>query len=87
MAETFGNSLGITTKVLQGGNLGSKIKSPPSRPIDLVVSTINAIRVLTKVQVYSMRKLKMVILDEADTLTDDSFCDDLVDFLRYFPVF
>jgi len=86
VAQTFGKSLGINVKLLEGGHIGNKIKNPPSVPIDLMVSTVNVVTELSKVEVYSMRKLKTIILDEADTLTDDSFCENVLTFLQPFSV-
>lgn len=72
-------NLNITVKLVQGGNLGSKLKNPPSvTTVDILIATTNALKVLTSAGVYSTSKVAHVILDEADTLLDDSFFPELV---------
>lgn len=36
--------------------------------------------------VYSLRNLRHLVLDEADTLLDDTFCYEVVDFLEQLNV-
>ena len=72
--------------MLQGGNLGSKIKNPPTEVTDVIISTINIISTLSRMQVYTTKKIQHIVLDEADTLLDDSFSKDVANFLDPFPV-
>lgn len=77
----------VRVKLLQGGSLQSKIKNPPNTEVDLLVATTNAIKVLTSTGTYGLGKVHHVVLDEADTLLDDSFFPELVGpFLNRIPV-
>jgi superfamily II DNA/RNA helicase len=78
--------LEIDISLLQGGNIGSKIASPSSNFVDILISTVNAASLLTTAGVYSTKHVQHVVLDEADTLLDDSFADDVTTFLRKFSV-
>ncbi len=86
VAEKYANGLGISVKLLQGGNLGSKISNPPAEETDLIVSTVNVISTLSRLQVYKQNRVRHVVLDEADTLLDDSFSRDVINLLHPFPV-
>lgn len=78
--------MGVNVKLLQHGNLGSKIATPASDVIDLLISTIHVVSTLKSAGVYGINKVHHVVLDEADTLLDDSFSPDVINFLRSFNV-
>ncbi|XP_065207744.1 probable ATP-dependent RNA helicase DDX28 [Planococcus citri] len=74
--------LGIKTKALVGGNLGSKISNASFDEIDILVSTPFAVRKFIDANIYSLRNLRHTVLDEADCLLDDSFNESLTSFLH-----
>lgn len=78
--------MGVNVKLLQHGNLGSKIANPSSEHIDLLISTVHVLSTLKSAGLYGMSKVHHVVLDEADTLLDDSFALDVVNFLHGFQV-
>jgi len=86
VAEKFAEDLDIGVKLLQGGNLGSKIKNPSAQVSDLIVTTVNVMSTLFKLQVYSTKKVGHIVLDEADSLLDDSFSETVLNFLHPFSV-
>lgn len=81
-------NLEIDVKLLQGGNLRSKVRNPPQNKIvDILITTANALKVLSSAGVYHLGRITHVVLDEADTLLDDSFFPELVGpFLNRLPV-
>jgi ATP-dependent RNA helicase MRH4 len=79
--------MGVNVKLLEGGNIGSKITSPHSGEVDLLISTVHVLSALKSVGIYTMNKVQHIVLDEADTLLDDSFSPGVVDFLNGFSVF
>ncbi|CAL8111469.1 unnamed protein product [Orchesella dallaii] len=87
VATNLTYNLDISVKLLQGGSLGSKMKNPPkTQGVDILIATTNALKVLTSAGVYGTSKLLHVVLDEADTLLDDSFFPELVaPFLNRLP--
>ncbi|ODM98680.1 putative ATP-dependent RNA helicase DDX28 [Orchesella cincta] len=80
-------TLDVSVKLLQGGNLMSKMKNPPkTHGVDILITTTNALKVLESAGVYGTSKLLHLVLDEADTLLDDSFFPELVGpFLHRLP--
>lgn len=51
------------------------------------MATTNALNVLTSAEVYGLSKVIHIVLDEADTLLDDSFFPELVGpFMNRFAV-
>lgn len=76
----------IATDVIVGGGTKRKIFNPSFKDVDLLIATPGALNKLTNAGIYKMSDVRHVILDEADTLLDESFCADLCNFLRRFPV-
>ncbi len=75
-------------KVLQvtGGRLKQKMMQAEVADVDILVGTFGAISKLTNSGVYDMTQVRTLVLDEADTLLDDSFNEKLVHFLRKFTL-
>ncbi|PNF19193.1 hypothetical protein B7P43_G09601 [Cryptotermes secundus] len=84
IAETFSRKLMFTSKVLTGGHTKSKIMNPSFEEVDLLVASLGALSKLTTTGIYNMKSVHHVVLDEADTLLDDSFSEKLCRFLRHF---
>lgn len=87
MTFKLGSELGINIKLLQGGNIGSKIaNSSDGEKVDIMISTVNVITQLSEARVYELDRVQQIVLDEADTLLDDSFSPAVLYLLRKFPV-
>lgn len=91
LAEQIGNVCrkltgDIKVKTLLGGNMKSMMMNPEFEEIDLLVASLGAVSKVTTTGIYRMDHVRHVVLDEADTLLDDSFSNKLSYFLRHFPV-
>uniref|UniRef100_A0A1B6KUR4 RNA helicase n=1 Tax=Graphocephala atropunctata TaxID=36148 RepID=A0A1B6KUR4_9HEMI len=73
-------------EVVVGGHMKRIISHPNFRPVDLFVSSTGAASKLTTSGVYNMSYVRHIVLDEADTVMDDSFSDYIVRYLRKFPI-
>lgn len=80
------HDLDLKTKVLIGGHTKSIMENPPIEEIDILVASIGSLSKLISTNIYRMHQVRHVILDEADTLLDDSFSGQLNYILKRFPV-
>jgi len=78
--------LNLDVRLLQGGNIGSQLASARMNYVDLLISTVHVARELSSGGIFNMKHVEHVVLDEADSLLDDSFVDEIVPLLRRFPV-
>lgn len=60
--------------------------SPEFAPVDILVGSIGAVSKLVTTGIYRMQCVRHVVIDEADTMFDDTFSDKLVHFMKRFPV-
>lgn len=60
--------------------------NPEFQATDILVGSIGAISKLVTTGIYRMKSVRHVVIDEADTMFDDTFSDKLVYFMRRFPV-
>lgn len=86
VCEDLCHDLDIKTKVLIGGHTKSVMMNPPVDEIDVLVASIGSLSKLLFSQTYRMHQVRHVVLDEADTLLDDSFQQKLMSILKRFPV-
>lgn len=86
VCEDICHNLDIKTKVLIGGHTKSLMKNPPIAEIDVLVATLGALSKLITTKIYRMHQVRHVVLDESDTLLDDSFKGKLQYVLKHFPV-
>lgn len=86
VAEKLCTNLGINVNVLLGGRTKQLMLNPALDEVDLLVGTIGATSKLVTTGVYRMNQCEHVVLDEADTMLDDSFNPKLMHFLKRFPV-
>ncbi|KAH8360935.1 hypothetical protein KR093_000540 [Drosophila rubida] len=75
----------LKVKALLGGNTKQQMMNPEFEQMDILVATLGAVSKLVTTGIYRMDQVRHVVLDEADTLLDDSFTDKLTYFLRRFP--
>lgn len=83
-ATDLTEGLDISVKVITGGNTKQKMINPSFEDIDILVGSIGAISKLTTTGIYKMSDVRHVVLDEADTMLDDSFNEKLCYFLQRF---
>lgn len=84
--ERLSRNLNIKVKTILGGNTKQLMLNPDFEDIDILVASVGALSKLVTTGIYRMDYVRHVVLDEADTLLDDSFSDKLVHFLKRFPV-
>jgi len=63
-----------------------KMKISSYDMMDILVATPSVVSKLTSVKLLDMRNVRHAVLDEADTLLDDSFNDYIKKFLGKLPV-
>ncbi|VVC37077.1 Helicase, C-terminal,DEAD/DEAH box helicase domain,P-loop containing nucleoside triphosphate [Cinara cedri] len=84
VVQWFTEDLPLNVKVITGGHTKRLMTNPVFEENDIVVATIGAMSKLTNTGIYSMRYVRHVVLDEADTLMDDSFNELMTHFLKRF---
>lgn len=87
IALKLSEELSFTTKVIIGGKTKQKLLNPKFESIDLLISSFGALSKLVTNKIYRMNNVRHVVLDEADTLLDDSFNEQLSHFLKKLPFF
>ncbi|XP_055683650.1 probable ATP-dependent RNA helicase DDX28 [Lutzomyia longipalpis] len=85
VAEKLCEPHNLRVKVVLGGSTKQQIMNPAFEDVDILVGTLGVVNKLTGAQIYRMGSVRHVVLDEADTLLDDSFSEKLSSFLRRFP--
>ncbi|XP_050543259.1 probable ATP-dependent RNA helicase DDX28 [Daktulosphaira vitifoliae] len=83
-ANWFAEDIPLKIKVITGGHTKRLIVNPTFEETDLIIATIGALSKLTTTGIYSMRYVRHIVLDEADTLMDDSFNELMTHFLKRF---
>ncbi|BFF96178.1 probable ATP-dependent RNA helicase DDX28 [Drosophila madeirensis] len=85
VAEKLSQGTDLKVKTLLGGSTKQLMMNPEFQEVDVLVATLGALSKLVTTGIYRMEQVRHVVLDEADTLLDDSFTDKLTYFLRRFP--
>lgn len=85
VAKSVVKGLDVATDVIVGGGTKRKMLNPEFKETDLLVATLGALSKLTTTGIYKMNHVRHVVLDEADTLLDESFAEKLAHFLKKFP--
>ncbi|EDW77698.1 uncharacterized protein Dwil_GK24632 [Drosophila willistoni] len=75
----------LKVKCLLGGQTKQLMMNPEFEEVDVLVATLGALSKLVTTGIYRMEQVRHVVLDEADTMLDDSFTDKLTYFLKRFP--
>lgn len=86
VAEKLTQGTDLKVRSLLGGNTKQLMMSPQFEEVDVLVATLGALSKLVTTGIYRMEQVRHLVLDEADTLLDDTFTDKLTYFLRRFPV-
>ncbi|XP_065357415.1 probable ATP-dependent RNA helicase DDX28 [Calliphora vicina] len=83
--EKLTRNLDVGVKTILGGNTKHLMLNPSFEDVDILVASVGALSKLVTTGIYKMDHVRHVVLDEADTLLDDSFSDKLVHFMKRFP--
>lgn len=86
MAKELTRDTDVKVMRLVGGHIKRTLKSPPVKEVDLLIGTIGAVSKYSTLPVIKLNCVRHVVLDEADTLFDDSFRGKMMNFLRRIPV-
>lgn len=86
VCEDLCHGLDLKTSVLVGGRTKARMMHPNIEEIDILVCSLGALSKLITTKLYRMHKVRHVVLDEADTLLDDSFRSKLAFVMKHFPV-
>ncbi|KOB70916.1 putative ATP-dependent RNA helicase DDX28, partial [Operophtera brumata] len=84
VAQNIAQSLNLSVNTLIGGRTKQKMLNPPIEYCDMLVTTLGAYSKLVTTGIYKIHNVHHLVLDEADTLLDDSFSDKLSHLLKKF---
>ncbi|XP_058823514.1 probable ATP-dependent RNA helicase DDX28 [Topomyia yanbarensis] len=83
--EELTEGTGISSRILLGGRTKQQMLNPHFEEVDILVSSFGVISKLVTSGIYKTDEVRWVVLDEADTLLDDSFNSKLLHFMKRFP--
>lgn len=86
VCETLIKDTSIKVRCVTGGRLKRDALNADYQETDILVASFGALTKLTTHKIYDMSRLCHLVLDEADTLLDDSFNEKLLRFLRKIPL-
>ncbi|CAG4949446.1 unnamed protein product [Colias eurytheme] len=86
VATSLAETQNINVTTLIGGKTKKKILDPPIEYCDVLVATLGAFSKLVTTGIYKIHNVHHVVLDEADTLLDDTFIDKLAAVLKKFRI-
>lgn len=85
VARQFEEKLLFDSGLILGGHTKRLMMNPTFSSVDLLVASIGAMSKLTTTGIYNVSYVRHLVLDEADTLLDDSFNEKLVYYMKHFP--
>ncbi|CAL7934684.1 unnamed protein product [Xylocopa violacea] len=74
--------LDINTKIITGGRTKKMMMDPPTGRVDVLVCSFGVISKLSTLGVYNLKFVRLVVLDEADSLFHSTFEEKLRVFMR-----
>uniref|UniRef100_A0A1B6EFR9 RNA helicase n=2 Tax=Clastoptera arizonana TaxID=38151 RepID=A0A1B6EFR9_9HEMI len=86
IAKQLGNELQFDSYTLIGGHTKKIMLNPDFYPIDLLIGSVGVISKLTTTGILNMSCVRHIVLDEADSLLDDSFNEKVTYYLKKFPL-
>ncbi|XP_013175941.1 PREDICTED: probable ATP-dependent RNA helicase DDX28 [Papilio xuthus] len=86
VAENIAQSFNINVTTLIGGKTKQKILNPPIEYSDILITTLGAYSKLVTTGILKVHNVHHVVLDEADTLLDDSFIGKVENLLKKFGI-
>lgn len=75
VAESLCKGLNLDIKSLVGGRTKRLMMNPTYQGVDLLVASFGAFSKLVSTGVYKINQVRHIVLDEADSLLDDSFIE------------
>lgn len=84
-AETLGKYTGLRTVLVYGGAGYDKQRRQFEQPVDLLIGTPGRIIDYWKQQVFSLKQVQALVMDEADRMFDMGFIQDVRYLLRKLP--
>jgi len=86
VATNVCKGLPIQSKTLIGREKTEKyLQNPTTESVDIMIGTLGVVKSLTTAGLYHMELVRHVVIDEVDTMLDDSFSRTLSRFLHKFP--
>ncbi|CAB3235204.1 unnamed protein product [Arctia plantaginis] len=86
VAQNIAQHLNLNVTTLVGGRTKRKMLNPPIEYCDLLVTTLGAYSKLVTTGIFKINNVHHVVLDEADTLLDDSFVEKLSHLMKKFAI-
>ncbi|XP_034826692.1 probable ATP-dependent RNA helicase DDX28 [Maniola hyperantus] len=86
VAHSITENLNINISTLVGGKTKQKMLNPPIEYSDLLITTLGAYSKLVTTGIFKIHNVHHIVLDEADSLLDDSFIDKLSNLMRKFSI-
>jgi len=86
VATKLAEPLGISVVVQAGAGVRSRVHNPnqQQRKVDILIGTLGNLDPMFKGRLYKADNVTQIALDEIDTLIDDTFKDELLNFLNLF---
>lgn len=86
VAQTIAQSININVTTLIGGKTKKKMLNPPIEHSDILITTLGAYSKLVTTGIYKIHNVHHIVLDEADSLLDDTFIDKVTYLLKKFSI-
>ncbi|XP_047019617.1 probable ATP-dependent RNA helicase DDX28 [Helicoverpa zea] len=86
VAQNIAQRLNLNVTTLVGGRTKQKMLNPPIEYCDILVTTLGAYSKLVTTGIFKINNVHHIVLDEADTLLDDTFIDKMAHLLKKFPI-
>lgn len=86
VAQNIAQNFNLNVTTLIGGKTKQKMLNPPIEYCDMLVTTLGAFSKLVTTGIYKVHNVHHVVLDEADSLLDDSFIGKLTNLMKKFSV-
>lgn len=86
VAQNIAQNLNLNVTTLVGGRTKQKMLNPPIEYCDILVTTLGAYSKLVTTGIYKIHNVHHMVLDEADTLLDDSFSGKLSHLLKKYQI-
>ncbi|XP_072938648.1 probable ATP-dependent RNA helicase DDX28 [Epargyreus clarus] len=84
VAQNIAENLNINVSTLVGGRTKQQMVNPPIEYSDILITTLGAYSKLVTTGILKIHNIHHVVLDEADTLLDDSFTGKVTNLMRKF---
>lgn len=79
--------LDIHVKTITGGKTQKMMVDPPVDRVDIIIASFGVISKLTTHNIYKLKTVRSIVLDEADALFHETFEEKLKIFLKRVPVY